>query len=167
MREAVKVASCFGIMFSFAVSSTATNICIIDPVSVSQVRGNVVYVAESGGPESTANGVSVQLWRMDSKAQRVLVSETSTDLNGYFVIPKVASGSYEMILASAVAQVGFSVHVQGPTIFSWFPKNALRIGLGLVQPQGCPPSYVQAMRRFDPKKPPNPPLQPTAEKRGG
>jgi hypothetical protein len=53
-------------------------------------------------------------------------------------------------------------------MFNWFPKNTIRIGLGLIQAEGCPPSYARPIRENpNPNKLPNPPLQPTAEKRGG
>ena len=144
-------------------SPVQNNVCVTQPVSVSRIVGHVVYV---GRAESwPGDGISAELWQTKGDGSRALLANTITDASGYFSFGKTLPGSYDLVFKSPVATGGFFVQVRGPGVFRWFRNNWLEIALGLVQPEGCPPSYARALRkRRMPAGLPNTP-EPTAEKR--
>jgi hypothetical protein len=120
-----------------------SNICIIEPVTVGRLQGQVIYRLE--GKERLANDISVEIRRYD--ADHTLVAETRTDAEGKFSLGKVAPGKYELRLYSPAATLSVEVRAVRPGLFHWYPANWLNIGLGLVPPEGCPDSYVKAKRQ--------------------
>ena len=111
------------------------------------------------------DGIAAELWQTKGDGSRALLANTITDASGYFSFGKTLPGSYDLVFKSPVATGGFFVQVRGPGVFRWFRNNWLEIGLGLVQPEGCPPSSARALRkRRMPAGLPNTP-EPTAEKR--
>ena len=122
------------------------NICIQEPVTVSKIRGHVEYV--HGKTKFAARDeIRAELWETRSDGNRLLVTKTTTDSKGYFSFGTIKPGSYDLQFSSPAAREGFWVRVKGPNIFHWFRDNWLEIGLGLVQPEGCPPSYIRATRK--------------------
>ncbi|MBN1569001.1 MAG: hypothetical protein JXA73_14220 [Acidobacteria bacterium] len=75
------------------------------------------------------------------------MAKTTTDAKGYFSFGKAKHGQYYLILSSPAAREGYLIEVKGRNIFHWVRNNWLEIGLGLVRPEGCPPSYIKASRR--------------------
>ena len=133
--------------FSFALAlvvPASADICIVAPVTVGQLQGQVRYCSTRLGREVIGKSVSIEIRRLDS--DRSLVAATRTDEEGKFSFGKVPPGKYELRLYSHAASLSVEVEVVQPRIFRWFPANWLEIGMGLVQPEGCPLSYVRAKR---------------------
>lgn len=120
------------------------NICIIEPVTVSHMRGHVVYV--DGETKSAAGDeISVELWQT-GRDGRVLLAKANTDAKGCFSFGQAKTGLYDLVLRSPTAIGGFWVRVKSPNIIHRSWDNWLEIGLGLAQPIGCPPSYIRTLR---------------------
>ena len=69
-------------MFSFAVSSTATIIYMIDPASVSQVRGNVVTLLSGEGRNLERMRYASNCVGLTSKVPACLSHRNEHGLNG-------------------------------------------------------------------------------------
>ncbi len=123
------------------------DICILDPVTVSQLRGHVVYRLKGANDERVGSDVVVQVIRADGDGHSTIVGGTRTNAQGKFVLKDVPPGEYELRVFSAAASLAVQVKVVHAGLFRWFPANWLEVGLGLAPPQGCPPSYVKAKRR--------------------
>ncbi len=122
------------------------NICVVQPVTVSHVRGHVVYT--NGTTEYSAGSeMSAELWQTVRDGSRLLISKTTIDAKGNFSFGKIRPGSYSLTFNSPGASDGFWIHVRGPNAFHWRRKNWLEIGVGMMQPNGCPPSYIRTLRK--------------------
>jgi hypothetical protein len=72
-----------------ACTTVSANVCIFDPVSVSQIRGRANYIVRPGAEEEPADKVSVQLWKTDRTGRRVQITAGETDSTGHFSFPKI------------------------------------------------------------------------------
>jgi hypothetical protein len=116
------------------------DICILDPVTVSQLEGSVVYRSKEKDGGVVARDVSVQIRRYD--VQHTLVVEP--DAEDKFCLVDVPLGEYELRLVSPAATLSVELNVVRPGLLHGFPANWLEGGLGLVQPEGCPAMYGQS-----------------------
>jgi hypothetical protein len=124
---------------------TLSQISILDLVSVTQVQGQIHLFLKRDDLGKPAEGVVIQLKRRSLHGDFKLVAETRTDSNGFFGLPATPKGSYALFLSMLQLHLDVDVKVRG-----WRPfrgSNWFEISLGLIQPEGCPPSRVKAIRK--------------------
>ncbi len=155
--------------------AASSGICILEPVSVTHIEGQVHFVSENGVVGSIAEGVRIHLKRRGEDGNLILVAETVTNSQGIFRLHDLRKGSYDLSLSCPVATLGVQVNVVSSAgLFRRSSANWIEIGLGLVQPKGCPPSFVKAVRKNDRINPqlakagtrPTPGVNPTASQSG-
>jgi hypothetical protein len=138
--------TCCCIVLLIGYEKASANICVFETVTVSQLRGHANYILHPGVPEEPAGGVRVQVEKRNPDGEFVLIAAGETNSAGDFFFPDIPSGSYWVRFVSPGVSDAFPVRVRGASLFHWFPNNWLQIGLGFVQPQGCPPSYLKGNR---------------------
>jgi len=134
------IVSCCATISLLSVESSA-DICFLKEASVSQIRGQAKHSKEALG------GIPVQLWKSDARGEKTtLIAESETDSSGYFSFTKIPSGSYRLTFPlPGFDGDDFLIHLQGRSLFRWFPNNWVQVELGIVSIH-CPATYLEARR---------------------
>jgi hypothetical protein len=134
---------CVGMFLLVSAPVASADVCVIEKLSVSKIRGQVKSRQE------LVEGSPVKVWKSNSRGEKlILVAESETDALGHFSFAHLPSGWYRLDFPlPGFDGNNFLIRLQGRSILHPLPKkNWIQVGLAIAS-MHCPETTFDLTRK--------------------